>query len=197
MRIFEKAKQYALQRLKTELLPGLYYHSLKHTTNDVVPATEKLAEDEGINGESLDLLLTAAWFHDLGFIEARDGHEAIGARIASEVLPGLGFRNEQIQTVRNIIMATVLPQSPQTILDRIMADADLDVLGRDDFMLHNGNLRRELAAFGQEFSDLQWFSDQLRFLETHAYFTVSARALRDAGQARNVTELKKTLEEIK
>ncbi|HUE97982.1 MAG TPA: HD domain-containing protein [Anaerolineales bacterium] len=197
MQNFEKAKQYALQRLETELSSGLFYHDLMHTTNDVVPATEKLAKGEGIKGESLDLLLTAAWFHDLGFIEGRAGHEAMGARIASEVLPGLGFRNEQIQTIRNLIIATVLPQSPQTILDQIMADADLDVLGRDDFMLRNGNLRRELAAFGQEFTDLQWFSDQLRFLETHAYFTASARALRDAGKAKNVAALKKKLEEIK
>jgi uncharacterized protein len=193
----EKAKQYALQRLETELSSGLFYHNLMHTTTDVVPATEKFATGEGIKGESLDLLLTAAWFHDLGFIEVRAGHERIGARIASEVLPGLGFSNEQIQTVKNIIIATVLPQSPQTILEQIMADADLDVLGRDDFMLRNGSLRREIAFFGQEFTDWQWFSDQLRFLESHTYFTASARAWRDAGQVKNVTELKKKLEEIK
>ena len=195
--IFETAKQYALQRLETELSPGLFYHNLTHTTNDVVPATEKFAEGEGIKGESLDLLLTAAWFHDLGFIEGRTGHEAMGARIASEALTSLGFSNEQVQTVRNIIIATTLPQSPQTILEQIMADADLDVLGRDDFMLRNGNLRHELAFFGQEFTDLQWFLDQLRFLESHTYFTASARALRDAGQAKNLVELKKKLEEIK
>ena len=143
------------------------------------------------------MLLTAAWFHDLGFIEGRTGHEVIGARIVSEVLPGLGFSIEQIQTVRNVIIATVIPQSPKTILGQIMADADLDVLGRDDFMVRNANLRRELAFFGQEFTDLQWFSDQLRFLEAHTYFTASARTLRDAGQAKNVAELKKKLEEIK
>jgi len=107
--IFEKAKQYALQRLESELSPGLFYHGLMHTTEDVVPATEKFAEGEGIKGESVDLLLTAAWFHDLGFIKGRTGHEVIGARIASEVLPGLGFSIEQIQTVRNVIIATVIP----------------------------------------------------------------------------------------
>jgi uncharacterized protein len=195
--MFQKAKQYALQRLETELSPGLSYHDLTHTTDDVVPATQKLAEREGIEGESLNLLLTAAWFHDLGFIEIRTGHEVIGARIASDVLPSMGFSKEQIQTIKNIIIATVLPQSPQTILEQIMADADLDVLGRDDFMRRNLDLRQEFAFFGQEFTDLQWFSDQLRFLETHTYFTKSARALRDAGQGNNVAALKKKLEEIR
>ena len=88
---FEHAKQYALGRLEKELSSGLYYHGLFYTTDDVVLAVEKFAEGEGIEGESLDLLLTAAWFHDLGFIEVRAGHEAAGARIASEVLPGFGY----------------------------------------------------------------------------------------------------------
>ena len=53
-------------------------------------------------------------------------------------------------------------------------------------MLRNGNLRRELAFFGQEFTDIQWFSEQSKFVEVHTYFTASARALRNAGQAKNV-----------
>jgi uncharacterized protein len=193
---FEQAKRYALGRLETGLSPGLYYHGLAHTPDDVVPAVEKFAKGEGIQGEDLDLLLTAAWFHDLGFIEVRAGHETVGARIAAEVLPGFGYSEEQIQIVRGIIMATVVPQSPKTILEQIMADADLDVLGRDDFMLRNSNLRRELAFFGQEVSDMQWFSGRLKFVEAHTYFTATARKLRDEVQAKNVAELKKKLEEI-
>ena len=191
----EKAKQYALGRLEKELSPGLCYHGLAHTTDDVVLAVEKFAEGEDIKGEDLDLLLTAAWFHDLGFIEARAGHEAAGARIASEVLPGFGYSEEQVQIVKGIILATVVPQSPKTILEEIMADADLDVLGRDDFMYRNNNLRRELASFGQEFTDIQWFSGQLKFIESHTYFTAIARKLRNEVQAKNVAELKKKLEE--
>ena len=50
-----------------------------------------------------------------------------------------------------------------------MADADLDVLGRDDFMLCNNNLRNELALLGQEFSDFEWCASQLQFLKSHTY----------------------------
>ena len=194
---FEQARQYVLQRLEQELSPNLLYHGIAHTRDDVVPAVETFATMEVVKGEEWFLLLTAAWFHDLGFIEVRVGHEVVGARIASEVLPGFGYSEEQIQIVKGIIMATVVPQSPLTILERIMADADLDVLGRDDFMLRNSNLRREQAFFGQEFTDPQWFSGQLKFVESHIYFTASARALRDAGQVKNVADLRKKLEEIK
>ena len=62
-------------------------------------------------------------------------------------------------------------------------------------MLRNGNLRRELAFFSHEFADTQWFSGQFKFVESHTYFTASARVLR-AGQAKNVAIMKQKLEEI-
>ncbi|MGE5248786.1 MAG: phosphohydrolase [Bacteroidota bacterium] len=194
---FEQAREYAVRRLEQELSPGLYYHGLIHTRDDIVPAAESLAGGEGIQDDELLLLLTAAWFHDIGFVEVRAGHEAVGARIASEVLPGFGYDASQVETIQAIIMATVIPQSPVTLLEEIMADADLDVLGRDDFMLRNNNLRRELAFFGQEFTDAQWLSAQLKFVESHVYFTKTARARGDAGQARNTADLRRRLEEIK
>lgn len=193
---FEQARLYALDRLKHDLPDGLYYHSLAHTVSDVVPAAEAFAEGEGIAGDDLLLLRTAAWFHDLGFVELRVGHEAVGARLAAETLPSLGYSASDIRTVQSIIMATAIPQSAKTVLEQIMADADLDVLGRNDFLLRNGDLRLELAFYGQEFSDLQWFGGQLKFIEGHSYFTPSARALRDAGQAINAAALRRRLEQV-
>ena len=192
----EQAKEYAVRRMENELSPGLFYHSLAHTRDDVVPAVERLARMEGIKGKALILLLTAAWFHDLGFIEQRLSHEAISAHMATEALPGFGYSREQIRIIRDIILATILPQSPSTILERIMSDGDLDLLGRDDFFVLNQRLRRELAFFGQEFSDIEWYSGQLKFVAGHTYFTAAARTLRDAGQCQSVALLRRTLGEL-
>ena len=41
---FEAAKKYAIDRLKRELSPLLVYHSLWHTTDDVVLAAIRLAD---------------------------------------------------------------------------------------------------------------------------------------------------------
>jgi uncharacterized protein len=112
---FEQAKQYVLHRLERELSPNLLYHGIRHTRDDVVPAAERLANMEGIHGEALFLLLTAAWFHDVGFDEQPRYHELIGARIAMQVLPGFGYTDEQVEIVRWAIMATALPQSPQNL----------------------------------------------------------------------------------
>jgi uncharacterized protein len=60
----EQAKQYMLQRLEAELSTDLVYHGVSHTHEDVVAAVERLAGMEGMQGDSLSLLYTAAWFHD-------------------------------------------------------------------------------------------------------------------------------------
>ncbi len=190
IKIFEQAKQYALERLERELPPSLHYHSLAHTHDDVVPAAVRLAEREGVKGEALLLLLTAAWFHDIGFVEQSAGHEAIGSRIAAQVLPGFGYTATEIEEVRRAIMATALPQSPTTLLEQILADADLDVLGREDFLVRNNDLRQELALLGKVFTDEQWYSGQIEFMEKHQYFTASARLLREAGKAENISRFK-------
>jgi uncharacterized protein len=191
---WEQAKQYAIARMERELSPNLLYHGISHTRDDVVLAAERLADMEGIQGDSLSLLYTAAWFHDLGFIEGPQNHELSSARIAREVLPGFDYNDEQVKMIQQAILATRLPQSPQNLLEQILADADLDALGRDDFMLLNSNLRRELSLYGKEFSDREWYTSQIEFMESHTYFTASARELRQAGQSKNIEELKKRLE---
>src|SRR5215510_1053091 len=187
--IFEQARGYAVHRLEHELSPALLYHGIAHTRDEVVPAVERLAGMEGLQGESLYLLLTAAWFHDIGYVEQATLHELIGARIALQVLPSFGYRESEVEIVRWAILATALPQSPTSLLEEVLADADLDVLGREDFMPRNKDLRRELALLGKEFTDEEWYTRQIQFVEEHQYFTASARSLRNAQKSLNITAL--------
>jgi uncharacterized protein len=135
---------------------GLHYQGILRTTLEVIPAVEKLAASEGIYGGSLDLLRTAAWCHDLGFIKARVGHERMGARLASEALPTCGSSQAQIEVIQDIVLATTDPQSPASVLERSVADAHADVCGRNDFMDRSCDLRRELAFFAYEPADQVW-----------------------------------------
>jgi len=192
-RNFEQARQYAAQRMERELSPGLLYHGITHTRDEVTPTAELLAGIEGLWGESLYLLLTATWLHDIGFIQQSKNHELISAAIAAEALPAFGYSGEQIEIIRGAILATIVPQAPITILEKIMADADLNVLGRKNFLLRNRDLRSELAYFGQNFSDFEWVSGQLKFIEGHRFHTDAARALLNEQKAINIAEMKNVL----
>jgi len=189
-----RARQYVVKRLSTELAPQYVYHSLHHTLDDVAPAAERLAALSGIEGEDLLLLMTAAYFHDIGFVVNRANHEVIGADIARTVLPGMGYQPAQIDAICGMIMATRLPQSPRTILEKILADADLDLLGRADFFERNAALRAELAAFGAAPNDYEWHLSQLQFARHHDYQTPAALALRQAGKEANIAALERLVE---
>jgi uncharacterized protein len=190
---YEQARTYALTRLACDLNPALCYHSLAHTRDDVAAAMERLAPLEGVAGEALMLARTAACFHDLGFLERRDGHEAAGARMASEVLPGYGYGPAQIAQISKMIMATRIPQTPHGLLAQLLADSDLDLLGRDDFIVLNVRLRAELANFQPDPGDAAWLHGQIAFLRGHRYWTASARRLREAGKRRNIAALEQML----
>lgn len=191
---FEGARAYALARLARELPETVTYHSLQHTRDDVVPAAERLAHAEGVNGEELMLLRTAAYFHDLGFVVRREEHEQAGAEIAAQVLPSFGYTLEQIEKICRMIMATRIPQSPTTLIEQILADADLDTLGSEHFWKQSAKLRAENEAFDGPISDVQWYKTQVAFIENHRYWTASARALREARKQEHLAQLRKLLE---
>ena len=56
---FNKAKDYILKRLENELHPNLFYHSIDHTM-DVYHSAVKIAEEEGVSGDDMILIKTAA-----------------------------------------------------------------------------------------------------------------------------------------
>ena len=143
----------------------------------------------GLSSNETQLLRTAACYHDLAFIERRNGHEHVSARIAAKSLPSFGFEPKEVTSVIGMILATRLPQSPQNLLEQLMADADLNSLGRADFFERNQALRDEMAAFEHVMSDRLWYRNQLIFLQSHHYWTRAAASLRDPAKEQHIAEL--------
>jgi uncharacterized protein len=194
---FEGARDYAIRRLENELSPDLTYHCLKHTIEEVVPAADRLAREEKIGADERLLLLLGAYYHDLGFIYQRQDHESISIQLAEQALTMFGYTNKQIAIIRGIIKATRIPQSPSNLLEMIIADADLDYLGQAYFWERSSDLRSELANFGEEFINEEWYAYQLKFIQSHHYFTVSQQSLRDANKLCHIREIQERLEMVR
>jgi uncharacterized protein len=183
------AKAYLLNRLDRELSPQLTYHGLHHTL-DVLAYSIDIAKWEGIDREDLLLLCTAAVFHDAGFLISWQNHEQHGCKLVHQVLPDFGYSHPAIQRISGMILATAVPQNPQNHLEKILCDADLDYLGRPEFYRIGRTLFQEFRLQGIIRSENEWNDLQIRFLESHQYFTKTTIHRRQALKEEHLQQLK-------
>ena len=194
---FQKAKQYALNILSAELSPDFIYHDLVHTL-DVYEAVKRLSDLEDLNDHEQLLLKTAALYHDIGLINNISEHEAIAVVMVKKILPDFGYNEKDIDSISRMIMSTALPQSPNNLLEKILCDADLDYLGRDDFFMTSSKLHLEWKRMGiNDLSFNEWIIVERSFLKSHSYFTQAAKELRDQGKQDNLLQLENICSLIK
>jgi len=191
---FNDLQEVILDKLEKELPKYLYYHNVKHTV-DVVTEVELIGWAEGINDEEMLLLKTAALFHDVGHTIEYDNHEYHGTVIAREMLPKYGYSEDQIDRICEIIMATKLPPDPKNLLEEIICDADLDYLGRTDFIPVSNTLYKELHEQNKIGSLNQWNKLQVKFISGHQYFTKTARSLREVNKQKQIERISKLITE--
>jgi len=186
---FKQAGEYIINKMRNELPEHLVYHSVEHV-EDVFNAAHNIGKLENITAHEMDLLLTAAWYHDAGFVLQANGHEEESCRIAQEVLPGYQYTANEIEQICGLIRATRIPQTPHTHLEQIMADADLDYLGRSDYFSTSNKLYQELTQTGVIYSEQDWKQVQIDFMEKHHYFTPTSINLRKEKKAENLQLIK-------
>lgn len=187
---FDDLEEYVLDKLERELPKKLYYHNVKHTI-DVVNQVEIIARREQVNEEELLLLKTAALFHDIGFTVGYKDHELLGIKITKETLPRYYYSEEQISRICDLIFATRLPPAPTNKLEEIMCDADLDYLGRADFVPVSNMLFKELVENEVIESNIEkWNEMQIAFISGHQYFTQSAKLLRDVNKNKQLENIR-------
>ncbi len=185
---YEEAEQFITRKLKDELPGSLHYHNFEHI-QDVLQAAMAIAGPEKLSIEELHLLRIAALFHDSGFIFSPKHHEEKGCEMANQILPAFGFVKGQIDIVCGMILATRIPQTPQTLLEKILCDADLDYLGREDFYQVGERLGREMRDSGLIETDREWNLIQKTFLESHRYHTRYAQSHREELKKRHLQEI--------
>ena len=93
------------------------------------------------------------------------------SKYAQKFLPEYGYSKSQIEKISQLILATKVPQTPKNKLEKIICDADLDYLGREDFDNISDNFFRELKENKRLKSKKEWDQIQIKFIENHNYFT--------------------------
>lgn len=186
---YHAAKAFILAKLERELSIQLTYHGLHHTL-DVLYITEELCYKEKVTPYHALLLKTAALFHDSGFTISNRNHEELGCKIVRDNLPRFDFSDYEIELICGMIMATKIPQQPKNKLEKIICDADLDYLGREDFYDIGDTLFEELKSYNILQTEEAWNKLQVKFLENHHFWTPTNKKIRTPRKSKYLRELK-------
>lgn len=189
---FSPAEKFIIQKLENELPANLTYHGFHHTL-DVLKAALEIADAENLSQKDIRLLRIGVLYHDAGFMYVYKNHEEKGCEIAKEYLPAFGFNNEEIAIICKLIMATQIPQGPETQLEKIICDADLDYLGREDFYAIGNALFNELKIYAHVKDEKEWNIIQNNFLGNHHYYTWFSRSHRGSKKMKHLKEIKQLL----
>jgi predicted metal-dependent HD superfamily phosphohydrolase len=171
-KILQDAQELVTNLLTNKLSKSIRFHTLQHT-QEVVAACQVLADFHQLTENDRFPLMIAAWFHDTGYTggEAKD-HESLSIVLVTEFMDAHALHEDLKNKVTGCINATRMPQSPDSLLEKIICDADLFHLGTDDFKEKNRLLREEIQLFGgKEISKEDWRKINIRFLDGHNYFT--------------------------
>lgn len=167
---YTRAIEYVIAELKENLPDNLTYHSLHHTLS-VMELAKQIGLKEGVEADDMELLMVAAAYHDSGFLRGMVNHEETGCEIVAEVLPQFEFNEAEIKIVQGMIMATKLPQTPNTHLERVICDADLGYIGGNHYFEIVAGLEKELLSIGVPLTDESWVEMQINFLKSQSFFT--------------------------
>ncbi len=186
------ARAYVTDIFTHRLGSEFVFHNIEHT-EDVVEACSHMADFYQLNEEDRLVLMLAAWFHDTGYSAGKaEGHEDVSMELATQFLQNRHVDESIIQRVTSCIQATRMPQSPITQIEKILCDADLSHLATEDFKARNQLLKQEREnLFGHKISKKEWQKNNIRFLETHKYFTDYGHEMLEGKKQENLAALRR------
>lgn len=175
--------------------PTIVYHNQDHT-NYVVNAVIQIANHYQLDDADFFTVVTAAYFHDLGYMMNTENHvenhEELGAEKAVAFLTEKQVDAALAAQVKNCILATKIPQHPEGLLEKIVCDADLFHLGTAEFTSKSKLLRKEIEIIkGITIDKSQWRKKNISFLQQHHYFTDYCQLLLGHAQQETLEKLQK------
>lgn len=167
-----------------------YYHSYEHAI-DVMQRAIYLSEQENLPVDEIEMMALAGLFHDTGFIVMYDKNEPIWAKIASNYLKSINYDKNKIKLIEQIILATDPDYTnPKNIYEKIIKDADMDNLWRDDFQKKSNDIKKELETVKKiKIKDPEWHHSLVDLLISHKFNTDVQRKERDKKKQENLNKM--------
>jgi predicted metal-dependent HD superfamily phosphohydrolase len=194
--IVKSSSEFVTRLLNENLSSELTYHNLSHA-HEVFEAVTELGKNSNLSEEELEIIQVAAWFHDTGFINGYLNHEYKSVEIANEFLENILYPVEKIKRVTVIIIMTELANTPHSLSEKIIRDADILYIGKDNFFSKCISLRSEWELIDhKKITESEWLQTCLDFISKTMFFTDYAKLKYETVRQSNINCLKGMLQEL-
>ena len=191
-----ETEKHVIELLNKNLRSNFVYHNLSHTQN-VVAKTKELITGENISEEHSNLLILAAWFHDIGYTINPENHEEESVVIAKDFLKTSSLSEQDKSTLSELILATKMGYEPKNELEKIIRDADCSHLGSKGFSDLTELLRKEWElTCDRVMTESEWLEENIKFLTNHRFYTKHASANWEKQKGKNLAQLLKSQKKL-
>ena len=191
--LLKESEAFVNELLRENTLPYLVYHNIDHTF-EVVENAKLIAKHENFTPDEINILLTAAWFHDTGYIKTYVGHEQESISIATDFLKKKKVDQDIIEVIANCIKATIYTRKPGDKTENALRDADFMHLGKKNYYKYAELIRKERNDAGvssKKRGEFEEESEQM-FLE-HTFYTDYCRREFSGIKQKNLEALQASL----
>jgi len=189
--ILTDAKEFVEAYYRTQISDRYVFHNFQHVC-DVVAAARTIGASFRLEADEMEVLELAAWFHDTGYGQGKQGHEERSQQHARYFLRQRDYSEDRLREVLRLIEATRMDYEPQDLMQEIIRDADFSHLGSEHYWDRCSRIRQELLMTQQAFMpEEEWVEFELEFMNKHRYHTTVAQMLYDETKKKNVKQLKK------
>jgi len=186
--ILDAAHSYVASYFKEHCSQDFLYHNYQHTAS-VVAAAAELCTHYQLSDQKVFIVKIAALFHDLGYLDDSNNHEAASMSLATKFLSQHQADPAVTEQVIACIEATKMPQKPQNLLQQIVCDADLSHFSTDSFADKSKQLRKETQTrCGFAISKEAWRHQTINLLQRHQFHTSYAREHWNLKKMENLEE---------
>jgi predicted metal-dependent HD superfamily phosphohydrolase len=182
--ILKQIEAYIVSSFQMNSLPFLYYHNLAHTL-DVVNHCHEIGTAYNLKRKELLLLLSAAWFHDIGHLYTDpESHEEKSSEVMRGFLDNI-CEPKTILEIERLIITTKYPPQPNSLLEQIICDADTYHFGTHQFLQTDPMIKKEMESrTGLIYQN--WKSQSLQMLRLHQFYTAYCRERLEKGKHENI-----------
>lgn len=187
--LLKKVEEYMTAFYTSHIHNDFLYHNLAYV-KEMVDRAGNMAIHYNLDEQMKTIIMTAAWFHNSGFVLQRKNDEQKSAALANDFLKSNTVNENDIAGVKACIMATSASQDPQTLAEQILYDAATYHFGANDFKEKNKLLRRETELLtGNEINGTEWRLSMISMLQNHRYYTDYCRSLLQHTKESNLNAL--------